>query len=88
MARTVCPVYLVCSVSGRSKKSKKCGACSGHTTKLEQSISLDIYDAMPQPLLALASLGSATQIGLVLFCAASPKVAMASKVGVFVARYC
>ncbi len=26
-----------------AKKSLKCGAKSGHTTKLEQSISLDIY---------------------------------------------
>jgi hypothetical protein len=34
------------TVSGCSKKRKKslkCGASSGHTTKLEQSISLDIF---------------------------------------------
>jgi len=28
-----------------AQKSLKCGASSGHTTKLEQSISLDIYGA-------------------------------------------
>jgi hypothetical protein len=27
----------------KAKKSLKCGASSGHTTKLEQPISLDIY---------------------------------------------
>ncbi len=44
MTRTACLVCLVSTVSGRSKKSLKCVAGSGHTTKLEQSISLDIYD--------------------------------------------
>jgi hypothetical protein len=35
------------------------------------------------PLLALASLGDATQIGLVLFSVTSPKVAKVSKVAIF-----
>jgi len=43
MASTVCLVCLISTVNGRSKKSLKCGITSGHTTKLEQSISLDIY---------------------------------------------
>jgi hypothetical protein len=38
-----CTAWLVCfisTVSGRSKKMKKCGASSTHKTKLEQSIFL------------------------------------------------
>jgi hypothetical protein len=39
-----CPVCHISTVSSHSKKeAKKCSASSGHTTKLEQSISLDIY---------------------------------------------
>ncbi len=46
MALTACLVCLVITVSGHGKKIKnrqKCGASTGHTTKLEQSVSLDIY---------------------------------------------
>jgi hypothetical protein len=44
MVRTTCLDCLVSTVSDRSKKKKKKGkASSGHTTKFEQSISLDIY---------------------------------------------
>jgi hypothetical protein len=43
MACTAWLVCLISTVSGRSKKKKKCGASSGHKTKLEQSISFDIY---------------------------------------------
>jgi hypothetical protein len=39
----------------KERKNYKCIACSGHTTKLEQSISLDIYGetspATPTPYL-------------------------------------
>jgi hypothetical protein len=47
MTRTACLVCLISTVSGcskkREKKNQKCSASSMHTTKLEQSISLDIY---------------------------------------------
>jgi len=44
MAHTACLVCLISTVSGRSQKRLKCGAGSGHTTKLEQArFSLDIY---------------------------------------------
>jgi hypothetical protein len=43
MAPAACLVCLISAVSGCSKKKKICSAGSGHTTKLEQSISLDIY---------------------------------------------
>ncbi len=38
MAHTACLVCLISTVSGRSKKSLKCGISSGHITNLKQSI--------------------------------------------------
>ncbi len=43
-ASLVCLISTVSAVAKRKKKSKKCGASGGHTTKLEQSISLDVYE--------------------------------------------
>ncbi len=45
MAHPACLVCLISTVSGCSKKKKKCGASSGHITDLKQSIfAFDIYD--------------------------------------------
>jgi hypothetical protein len=43
---TACLVCLVLLLVAAAKKKKKCCASSGHTTKLEQSISLDIYGSI------------------------------------------
>jgi hypothetical protein len=46
MARTACLLCLISTeVAAATKEAKRCSAGSRHTTKLEQSISLDIYDA-------------------------------------------
>jgi hypothetical protein len=36
-------LVLLPAAAKKDKKKLKCGANSGHTTKLEQTISLDIY---------------------------------------------
>jgi hypothetical protein len=52
MACTACLVCLVSTeVAAAKKTSQNCGVCSKHTTKLEQSISLDIhYFVLRKPL--------------------------------------
>ena len=43
-------LVLLVAAAKKGREAKKCGASSGLTTKLEQSISLDIYDTTAKAL--------------------------------------